>query len=35
MLTKKQRERVPVPPGRPARYVRPAGYPRVGADPQS
>jgi coenzyme F420-reducing hydrogenase beta subunit len=34
-LTKKQRERVPVPPGRPVRYVRPAGYPRVGADPQS
>jgi coenzyme F420 hydrogenase subunit beta len=34
-LTKKQRERVPVPPGRPASYVRPAGYPRVGADPES
>ena len=33
-LTKKQRERVPVPPGRDPRYVRPAGYPRVGADPE-
>src|SRR5262249_26133562 len=33
-LTKKQRERVPVPPGRTPRYVRPAGYPRVPADPQ-
>jgi coenzyme F420 hydrogenase subunit beta len=33
-LTKKQRERVPVPPGRTARYVRPADYPRVGADPE-
>ena len=32
-LTKKQRDRVPVPPGRPARYVRPAGYPVVPADP--
>jgi coenzyme F420 hydrogenase subunit beta len=32
-LTKKQRERVPVPPGRTARYVRPADYPRVAADP--
>jgi coenzyme F420 hydrogenase subunit beta len=32
-LTRKQRERVPVPPGRPARYVRPDGYPRVAADP--
>jgi coenzyme F420 hydrogenase subunit beta len=34
-LTKKQRERVPVPPGRTPRYVRPEGYPRVGADPTS
>ena len=34
-LTKKQRERVPVPPGRPARYVRPASYPAVPADPPS
>ena len=34
-LTKKQRERVPVPPGRPVRYVRPDGYPRVPADPAS
>ena len=33
-LTKKQRERVPVPPGRSARYVRPQGYPRVAADPE-
>ncbi len=33
-LTKKQRDRVPVPPGRSPRYVRPEGYPRVGADPQ-
>jgi len=33
-LTKKQRERVPVPPGRTPRYVRPASYPRVPADPQ-
>jgi coenzyme F420 hydrogenase subunit beta len=32
-LTKKQRDRVPVPPGRTARYVRPAGHPRVAADP--
>jgi coenzyme F420 hydrogenase subunit beta len=32
-LTKKQRDRVPVPPGRTPRYVRPDGYPRVGADP--
>jgi len=32
-LTKKQRDRVPVPPGRTPRYVRPAGYPRVGSDP--
>jgi coenzyme F420 hydrogenase subunit beta len=32
-LTKKQRERVPVPPGRPVRYVRPDGYPGVAADP--
>src|SRR5262249_15226796 len=32
-LTRKQRDRVPVPPGRTARYVRPAGYPRVAADP--
>jgi coenzyme F420 hydrogenase subunit beta len=32
-LTKKQRERVPVPPGRAPRYVRPEGYPRVPADP--
>ena len=34
-LTKKQRERVPVPPGRTPRYVRPAGYPKVGADPDT
>lgn len=33
-LTKKQRDRVPVPPGRSARYVRPEGYPRVGGDPE-
>jgi hypothetical protein len=33
-LTKKQRERVPVPPGRTRRYVRPADYPPVAADPQ-
>jgi len=33
-LTKKQRERVPVPPGRTRRYVRPADYPPVPADPQ-
>ncbi len=32
-LTRKQRERVPVPPGRTPGYVRPAGYPRVPADP--
>lgn len=32
-LTKKQRERVPVPPGRLPRYVRPDGYPPVPADP--
>jgi coenzyme F420 hydrogenase subunit beta len=32
-LTRKQRERVPVPPGRTPRYVRPEGYPRVPADP--
>src|SRR5262245_4848666 len=32
-LTRKQRERVPVPPGRPVRAVRPAGYPAVPADP--
>jgi coenzyme F420 hydrogenase subunit beta len=31
-LTKKQRDRVPVPPGRTPRYVRPDGYPRVPAD---
>jgi coenzyme F420 hydrogenase subunit beta len=31
-LTKKQRERVPVPPGRTPRYVRPEGYPPVPAD---
>jgi coenzyme F420 hydrogenase subunit beta len=34
-LTKKQRERVPVPPGRDRRWVRPDGYPRVGADPET
>src|SRR5262249_31372634 len=34
-LTKKQRERVPGPPGRPRRYVRPEGYPAVPADPQA
>jgi hypothetical protein len=33
-LTKKQRERVPVPPGRTRRYVRPEDYPPVAADPQ-
>jgi coenzyme F420 hydrogenase subunit beta len=33
-LTKKQRERVPVPPGRTPRYVRPEGYPPVPADPR-
>jgi coenzyme F420 hydrogenase subunit beta len=33
-LTRKQRDRVPVPPGRTPRYVRPEGYPRVGADPE-
>jgi len=32
-LTKKQRERVPVPPGRPVRYVRPEGYPGAPGDP--
>jgi coenzyme F420 hydrogenase subunit beta len=32
-LTRKQRERVPVPPGRTPRDVRPAGYPPVPADP--
>ena len=32
-LTKKQRDRVPVPPGRVVRYVRPEGYPSVPADP--
>jgi coenzyme F420 hydrogenase subunit beta len=32
-LTKKQRDRVPVPPGRTPRYVRPDGYPRVAGDP--
>jgi coenzyme F420 hydrogenase subunit beta len=32
-LTKKQRDRVPVPPGRSPRYVRPEGYPPVPADP--
>jgi coenzyme F420-reducing hydrogenase beta subunit len=34
-LTKKQRDRVPVPPGRTPQYVRPAGYPRVGGDPDA
>jgi coenzyme F420 hydrogenase subunit beta len=33
-LTHKQRDRVPVPPGRPPRYVRPEGYPRVAGDPE-
>jgi hypothetical protein len=32
-LTRKQRDRVPVPPGRAPRYVRPAGYPAVPGDP--
>lgn len=32
-LTRKQRDRVPVPPGRTSRYVRPEGYPQVPADP--
>jgi len=31
-LTRKQRDRVPVPPGRTPRYVRPAGYPPVPGD---
>jgi coenzyme F420 hydrogenase subunit beta len=34
-LTHKQRDRVPVPPGRTPRYVRPEGYPPVSADPPS
>ena len=34
-LTKKQRERVPVPPGRTPRYVRPEGSSPVPADPPS
>ena len=34
-LTHKQRDRVPVPPGRTPRYVRPEGYPRVPGDPSS
>src|SRR6185436_3728104 len=34
-LTKKQRERVPVQPGRTTRYVRPEGYPPVPADTRS
>ena len=32
-LTKKQRDRVPVPPGQTPGYVRPAGYPPVPSDP--
>ena len=32
-LTHKQRDRVPVPPARAPRYVRPEGYPPVPADP--
>jgi len=32
-LATKQRDRVPVPPGRTPRYVRPEGYPRVAGDP--
>jgi len=32
-LTHKQRDRVPVPPGRTPRYVRPEGYPTVPGDP--
>jgi coenzyme F420 hydrogenase subunit beta len=32
-LTKKQRERVPVPPGRPREAVRPADWPAVPSDP--
>jgi coenzyme F420 hydrogenase subunit beta len=32
-LTHKQRDRVPVPPGRAPRYVRPEGYPAVPGDP--
>src|SRR5215813_2973164 len=32
-LTRKQRDRVPVPPGRSPRYVRPDGYPSVPGDP--
>lgn len=34
-LTRKQRDRVPVPPGRTPSYVRPADWPRVPADPES
>ncbi len=34
-LTRKQRDRVPVPPGRSPRYVRPEGYPAVPADPRA
>lgn len=33
-LTRKQRDRVPVPPGRTPGYVRPADWPRVAADPE-
>jgi coenzyme F420-reducing hydrogenase beta subunit len=32
-LTHKQRDRVPVPPARTPRYVRPEDYPPVPADP--
>jgi coenzyme F420 hydrogenase subunit beta len=34
-LTKKQRERVPVPPGRSREWVRPGDYPVVPADPEA
>lgn len=33
-LTRKQRDRVPVPPGRRPGYVRPSDWPRVAADPE-
>jgi len=32
-LARKQRDRVPVPPGRSREYVRPADWPAVPADP--
>jgi coenzyme F420-reducing hydrogenase beta subunit len=33
-LTRKQRERVPVPPGRPESYVRPSAFVDGGPGPQ-